>query len=98
MPNLNGESRAKIKSMVIDLLLLPSKGLSEASFSKQEEDLVNALNKLIIDPNWTDYLFYPSKNGLSDCMFESSTGVFEIDEKAIDNLIEKIESYQPIML
>ena len=98
MPDLSDESRATVKSTIIDLLLLPSKGLSEESFSKQEEELVNTLNKMIIDPNWTDYLFYPSKNGLSDCMFESSKGVFEIDEKAIDNVIEKIESYQPIAL
>ncbi len=98
MSKLNDEVRANLKSKMRELLLLPSRGLQETEFTKSEEKLVATLDKIIIDPNWTDYLFYPSKNGLPDCMFENEKGVFEVDDNSIEVVIEKIENYKPIIL
>lgn len=98
MSNLTEEDRFVIKSLMQELLLLPGNGLSEAAFSQKEEQLVAALNKAIADPNWSDYLFYPSKDGLPDCMLESEQGGFEVNEMAIDAVIERIAGYKPIIL
>ena len=92
------EDRETLKSKIRELLLLPGKGLQEGDFTKYEEELAHKLDKMILDPNWSDYLFYPSKNNLPDCIFKNENGSFEIDENAIDAIIAKINEYKPISL
>ncbi len=98
MSSFNDKKYREMNCTIRDLLLLPSMGLKENDFYLKEEKLRNIMDQLSLDPYWSDYLYFPSKNGLPDCMIESGEGEFEINDVAIKIIIEKILSYKPIQL
>lgn len=97
MEELERESR-DFKRLVVRLILLPSKNLSPTDFEKEEEKLFSEIEGLVLDPYWSDYVFFPDEHGLRDCMTETESGEISIDEGALEAVVEKVFSYQPIIV
>lgn len=53
---------------------------------KEEADLIEQINKISPDPNWSDYIYQTDE-------FVSAHGAFKIDD-----VIDKIFAYRPILL
>ncbi len=90
--------REQAKTLMRNLLLLPLEVKNSKEFDDIEQDLSSKLNSILLDPYWSDYLFYPSKYGLEDCLVETEGDALIIDERALDLVVKKIFEYKPIIL
>lgn len=75
-----------LRNLIDFLITLPEKGLSEDEFIQQETQIESEINKIAIDPEWSNYVFN------SDIFFDREG---QLD---IDAVVEKILSYRTINL
>jgi hypothetical protein len=76
----NGVYDQEIRTLTKKFLLLPSQRGGLEEFQREERTLIAAIERRVSDPCWMDYLSYPSRYQLNDCVVLSEGWDVSIDE------------------
>jgi hypothetical protein len=98
MGEINDVDNEEIKVLIRKLLSLPSQHKSLAEFQKEEDILISSIESIVSDPYWMDYLSYPSRYQLDDCVAIDESGDISIDEVALEKILTKIRSFKATIL